>query len=466
MAGAYVGARLRQLREERRLTQVELAKLLAISPSYLNQLEHNSRPLTVAVLLRISDVFGVDATFFAAQDTTRLVAEVNEVMLDGGINLGLDPGEVTDLVTRQPKLAQALVTLHRKHQHALEQLSQLSVVGSAPLMPHEQVRDFFYSNSYIDEIDRLAEDLVSQLDARRGNVLAQLADRLSTRHSVRVLEGDELKVGALHRYDPDSRVLAVSTSLRPSQKAFRFARQLALLEHSDRLEAVADSAGLAGGDVHQLMTVGLANYFAAAVVLPYETFRATAEQFRYDIERLSAHFDVSFETVCHRLSTLQRPRSRGVPFSFVRVDRAGNVSKRISATPFHFSRTGGTCPLWNVYEAFASPGKVLVQTASMPDGGHYLWVARTVTRNPGRYGAPSKTFAVGLGCETRHAARLVYSAGFDLDDRDAATPIGMGCKMCERPNCAQRAFPPLGRPLTVDQNRTTFVPYPVATAAR
>jgi predicted transcriptional regulator len=171
---------------------------------------------------------------------------------------------------------------------------------------------------------------------------------------------------------------------------------------------------------------------------------------------------MSFETVCHRLSTLQRPRARGVPFSFVRVDRAGNVSKRLSATPFHFSRTGGTCPLWNVYEAFASPGKILTQIASMPDGHQYLWVARTVTRSPGRYGEPSKTFAIGLGCETRHASRVVYSAGLDIEDLEAATPIGMGCKMCERPACAQRAFPPLGRPLKVDQNRTTFIPYPVA----
>ena len=198
------------------------------------------------------------------------------------------------------------------------------------------------------------------------------------------------------------------------------------------------------------------------MILPYERFRSTAEDYRYDVERLATQFEVSFETVCHRLSTLQRPRARGVPFSFVRVDRAGNVSKRLSATPFHFSRTGGTCPLWNVYEAFASPGKVLTQLASMPDGRHYLWVARTITRSPGRYGAPSKMFAVGLGCETRHAGRLVYSAGLDLTDRESATPIGMGCKMCERPACAQRAFPPLGRALAVDQNRTTFAAYPVA----
>jgi XRE family transcriptional regulator, fatty acid utilization regulator len=462
MQSAYVGGRLRQLREDRKLNQAELAKVLQISPSYLNQLEHNSRPLTVPVLLRISEAFGVDASFFAPQDTTRLLAELSEVLLDDDLDARVSGPELGGFVAAQPRLAQAVVTMHRRYRHALEQLGQLNSDGAAPLMPHEQVRDYFYSNTYIAALDVAAEKLASEFGSRRHDLRGALADRLRERHRIRVIERDQHSLGALHRFDPESAVLAVSTNLRPNQQAFRFARQLALLEFEEVLTTAADEAGLVSADAHALMIIGLANYFAAATILPYERFRATAEEYRYDIERLATQFEVSFETVCHRLSTLQRPRARGVPFSFVRVDRAGNVSKRLSATPFHFSRTGGTCPLWNVYEAFASPGKVLTQLASMPDGRHYLWVARTVTRSPGRYGSPSKMFAVGLGCETRHAGRLVYSAGLDLDDRDSATPIGMGCKMCERPACAQRAFPPLGRTLAVDQNRTTFAPYPVA----
>jgi predicted transcriptional regulator/transcriptional regulator with XRE-family HTH domain len=462
MESAFVGGRLRQLREERRLNQAELAKALQISPSYLNQLEHNSRPLTVPVLLRISEVFGVDASFFAPQDTTRLVAELGEVLLDDEFDAKVSSQELGSFVSSQPGLAQAVVTMHRRYRHALEQLGQLSADGSAPLMPHEQVRDFFYSNLYIGVLDDPAEKLAAEFGPRRVDVRDSLVSRLREQHQVRVVERDYQSLAALHRFDPDTGVLAVAANLRPNQQAFRLARQLALLEFGPVLTAVADEAGLVSQDAHALAIIGLANYFAAAVILPYERFRSTAEDYRYDVERLAAQFEVSFETVCHRLSTLQRPRARGVPFSFVRVDRAGNVSKRLSATPFHFSRTGGTCPLWNVYEAFASPGKVLTQLASMPDGRHYLWVARTITRSPGRYGAPSKMFAVGLGCETRHAGRLVYSAGLDLTDRESATPIGMGCKMCERPSCAQRAFPPLGRALAVDQNRTTFAAYPVA----
>lgn len=463
MSTAFVGARLRQLRDERGLNQVELAKVLSISASYLNQLEHNTRPLTVPVLLRISEVFGVDASFFAPQDTNRLLAEVSEVLLDKDLGIEANPREVAELVAAQPKLAEALVVLYRRHHLALDQLGQLSNDATASLMPHEQVRDFFYRHTYLDELDRSAEALSTELGPHHRQLLPALARRLSERHDVAVVEHDD-PADALHQYDPNTRVLTLATGLRPNQKAFRLARQVALLEHEPVLVDLSTSAGLGSDQAHELMITGLANYFAAAVVLPYTIFRTTAEEFRYDLERLSTRFEVGFETVCHRLSTLQRPRSRAVPFSFVRVDRAGNVSKRLSATPFHFSSTGSTCPLWNVYEAFAAPGKVLVQVAAMPDGHRYLWVARTVTHSARRYGAPAKTFAVGLGCEARHAGRLVYSTGIDLDDRSAATPIGTGCKMCERTDCAQRAFPPLGRQLAADPNRSTFVPYPVSPA--
>jgi predicted transcriptional regulator len=163
--------------------------------------------------------------------------------------------------------------------------------------------------------------------------------------------------------------------------------------------------------------------------------------------------------VAHRLSTLQRPGARGVPFFFVRVDRAGNISKRQSATDFHFSRVGGSCPLWNVYDAFAYPAQIRTQLAQMPDGRRYLWVARTVSRRNGGFRTPAKTFAVGLGCDLRHAGRLVYSDGLDLDNPTALTPIGPGCKVCDRPGCAQRAFPAVGKPLDVSPHRTRFVPY-------
>jgi hypothetical protein len=196
--------------------------------------------------------------------------------------------------------------------------------------------------------------------------------------------------------------------------------------------------------------------------MPYGLFREAAEKLRYDIGLLQERFGVGFEVACHRLSTLQRADARGVPFFFIRVDRAGNISKRQSATDFHFSRVGGTCPLWNVYEAFAQPGRVLRQLAQMPDGRTYLWIARTVSREHRGYLAPSKTFAIALGCDVRHAGRLVYSNGLDLDDPSAPTPIGAGCKVCERVACPQRALPPIGGKIVVDENERRLEPYSAA----
>ncbi|MEV8100279.1 short-chain fatty acyl-CoA regulator family protein [Kitasatospora sp. NPDC085879] len=461
MGKAFAGARLRRLREERGLSQAATARLLDLSPSYLNQLEHDARPLTVPVLLRLTEAFGVDAGWFAPPETARLTAELRDSLGEETAAGRITPGDLDEVAARLPAVARLLMDLNRERRAVAEQLAVLAGErgpAADTLTPHEQVREFFYRRrNYLHELDTAAEELAGATGLRRGGVREVLAERLTARHGVRLTTGGD----HLHRYDPHTRVLHLSDRLRPGQQAFRMATQLAYLEHDRLLSELAAQDSTEGSAARSLTRIGLANYFAAALVLPYTAFHAEAERSRYDIEHLADHFGVGYETVCHRLSTLQRPRLRGVPFSFVRVDRAGNVSKRQSATDFHFSRTGGTCPLWNVYEAFAAPGRVHVQITAMPDGRRHLWTARTVSRSPGGWGRPGKTFAVGLGCELRHAARLVYSAGLDLGDEAAATPIGLGCKVCERPACPQRAAPAIGRPLAVDEHTSTFVPYPV-----
>ncbi|MFY1632795.1 short-chain fatty acyl-CoA regulator family protein [Solwaraspora sp. WMMB335] len=459
MSKTFAGARLRRMREGRGLSQTELARRLNISPSYLNQIEHDSRPLTVAVLMRITELFGVDPTSFAPHDTPRLVAGLREAL---GSRAGV--GDLTELASRLPEVAEAVIDLHRRCQQTGEQLAEL--VGDRDLVghsPHDQVTEFFYRRqNYVPDLDEAAERLAGRIGLRRGEARAALQDRLAQLHGVRISrdEADSLG-GELHRYRPQTRTLHLSTSLRAGQEAIRMAAQIALLEFADVIDEIIEEEQFDDIQTQILTRVGLANYFAAALILPYEQFLTTAEGRRYDIDLLTEHFSMGWETVCHRLSTLQRPRMRGVPFSFVRVDRAGNMSKRQSATGFPFSRTGGTCPLWNVYEAFSSPGRVVTQIAAMPDGQRYLWIARTIIRHHGGYGQPGKAYAIGLGCEIRHAGRLVYSAGMDLQAADAATPIGPGCKTCERMTCPQRAAPPISRQLDVDENRSTFVPYPL-----
>ncbi|MGB0961208.1 MAG: acetate metabolism transcriptional regulator RamB [Mycobacterium sp.] len=479
MARTFVGARVRQLRSERGFSQAALAQMLEISPSYLNQIEHDVRPLTVAVLLRITEAFGVDATFFASQDDTRLIAELREVIMDRDLDVTVDPTEVAGMVGAHPALARAMVNLHRRYQLVTTQLAAATEdrfnAGSAGAegsgfspgsgsitMPHEEVRDYFYQRqNYLHELDTAAEGLTAGMRIQRGDLVGDLADRLRIVHGVRIVRRIDLDQGVLHRFDPGSKTLEISAHLSSGQTAFRMAAELAYLECGELIDKRVDEGHFTSAESQRLARLGLANYFAAATVLPYGQFHEVAEKFRYDVERLSAYYSTSYETICHRLSTLQRPSMRGVPFSFVRVDRAGNMSKRQSATGFHFSSSGGTCPLWNVYETFANPGKILVQLAEMPDGRSYMWVARTVERRASRYGQPGKTFAIGLGCELRHAQRLVYSEGLDLVGAPnvPTAPIGAGCRVCERDNCPQRAFPALGRALDIDEHRSTVSPY-------
>lgn len=469
MSKTFVGSRVRQLRNERGFSQAALAQLLEISPSYLNQIEHDVRPLTVAVLLRITEVFGVDATFFSSQDDTRLVAELREVTMDRDLDISVDPTEVAEMVSAHPSLARAMVNLHRRYRITTAQLaaateerySDGSGTGSIT-MPHEEVRDYFYQRqNYLHELDAAAEDLTIQMRLHHGDLRSELTRRLTEVHGVRITRRIDLGDTVLHRFDPATKTLEISNHLASGHQVFKMAAELAYLEFGDLIDAMVTDGKFTSDESRTLARLGLANYFAAAAVLPYRQFHDVAENFRYDVERLSAFYSVSYETIAHRLSTLQRPSMRGVPFSFIRVDRAGNMSKRQSATGFHFSSSGGTCPLWNVYETFANPGKILVQIAQMPDGRNYMWVARTVERRAARYGQPGKTFAIGLGCELRHAHRLVYSEGLDLsgDPNIAATPIGAGCRVCERDNCPQRAFPALGRALDLDEHRSTVSPY-------
>ncbi|WP_299573393.1 acetate metabolism transcriptional regulator RamB [uncultured Williamsia sp.] len=467
MGRTYVGSRVRALRSDRGLSQVSLAQTLGISPSYLNQIEHDARPLTDPVLVKISEAFGLDAEFFDSQDDVRLVAEVREVLMDPDVEASGDLGATAaDVVRTHPEIARAMVSLHRRYRTTTDQLAAVtddrgdgSMRGSITA-PHEEVRDFFYRrHNYLHELDTAAEDMTTRMRMHSGDVRREIFDRIETVHGINIVRRVDMGDTLLHRYDPEGRRLEISRHLSAGQRTFKLATELAYLEFGDLMDRLADEGNFTSDEARSLARLGLANYAAAAMVLPYGQFHGAAEDFRYDIERLSAFYQVSYETICHRLSTLQRPDLRGVPFSFVRVDRAGNMSKRQSATGFHFSSSGGTCPLWNVYETFASPGKILTQIAQMPDGRDYLWVARTVERRAARYGQPGKTFAIGLGCELRHAGRLVYADGLEIGPQARVTPIGAGCRVCERSNCAQRAFPALGAPLQISEHRSTISPY-------
>jgi predicted transcriptional regulator/transcriptional regulator with XRE-family HTH domain len=466
VAKTFAGARLRRLREDHGLTQVALARALGLSTSYVNQLENDQRPITVPVLLTLTERFDLPTQYFAPESDARLVADLREIFAEGPATAG----QIEELVARMPAVGQTLVNLQRRLHDATADLEALHgranadvSAGPSQPMPFEEVRDFFYDRkNYIGDLDVAAEELFNQNRLQTGGLDSQLAELVRDKLGVTVVidHGQVLKPNAKRLFRAESKTLYLARWLHPGQRAFQLATQIALLTQAELITGIIAGDDQLSDDARGVARIGLANYFAGALLLPYQRFLEAAEGMRYDIDQLARRFEVGFETVCHRLSTLQRPSARGVPFIFVRADSAGNISKRQSATAFHFSRVGGNCPLWVVHHAFSRPGQFMTQIAQMPDERTYFWIARTTTTEPSRYLGPDKSFAIGLGCDVAHADKLIYSVGIDLTGAEAIVPIGAGCKICDRPACPQRAFPYLGHPVHVDPHSSTDLPYP------
>src|SRR5262249_53437901 len=283
-------------------------------------------------------------------------------------------------------------------------------------------------------LEQAAESLRDELNVTAEGLYAALVARLREKHSIvtRIMPVDVMRE-TLRRFDRHRRQLLISELVDGSARTFQLAFQIGLAECAPPLETIAGRAGALADTPRLLYRITLANYFAAAVMMPYQAFLSAAETLSYDIHVLAQRFNAGFEQVCHRLTTLQRPNGRGIPFFMLRVDNAGNVSKRFSSGTFPFSKFGGTCPLWNVHSTFDTPDRLLKQVIELPDGTRYFSIAQMVRRPVAPHPLPQPRFAIGLGCEIRHAARLVYAAGMDLDKAEG-TPIGVNCRLCEPAN--------------------------------
>lgn len=463
----YIGPRIRLLREQQALTLDKCARRLGLSPSYLSQIESNQRPVTARVIIALSRAFGVSPAEFAVDDESRLIADLREATAD--LELGeASPGlpELRLAATTTPAIARQFIALHRAYRGLGERLKHLdetmgirSQDGPETVTPYQEVRDFFhYRDNYIHELDLAAEALANELGiGSERNTSAALETLLFKRFGVSVSRIAGTDPALVRRYDPNRRMLFMPPDLAAPTQTFQLAVQLADLAFDDVVTALLSNAELKSHSALDVARVGLANYAAGALLMPYRQFAATAMELRHDIEQLQRRYSASFEQICHRLSTLQRPEARGIPFYFVRVDQAGNITKRHSSTRFQFARFGGACPLWNVHEAFGHPGQILVQLAEMPDGIRYLCIGRAIVKRSGSYLQPNRHYAVGLGCETTHAAQLVYSEGISLTG--PAVRIGVSCRICERTDCVQRAFPPVDRGIVVPANQRRVVPY-------
>lgn len=467
------------MRKARGLTQVELARRLGISASYLNLIEHQQRSLTASLLLRLAKEFEVELSAFDAEDA--LLPDLAEVLTDPVFGDGPPTqAELQGLVDASPELARRLVKLFRAYREASRSADELAgriyddhqeVGPTATVLATEEVSDFIQrEGNYFDVLERKADALRSALglptedDAAvtrsRGLLEPRLVEYMRTRLGIEVeLHGQRKRPLTLRRYDVETKRLSLAEVLPDSTRTFQVAAQYALIEHDELLSELARHRVLASVGGVRLARMVLANYFASAVQMPYAAVRKAAVRERYDIELLGQRFGASFEQVCHRLTSLRRPSDEGIPFHMIRVDIAGNISKRFSASGIRFARFAGACPRWNVFRAFLSPGVIRVQTSVMPDGQFFFCVARTVQRAHGDYRVPRTIQAIGLGCKAEHAREMIYSDGVDVDAVDGAMPIGITCRLCERTDCEQRAFPSIRSGAPIDEHYRGPSPY-------
>jgi len=457
MARALIGRTVRRLRTERALSQQALATRLGISPSYLNLIEHDQRAVTASLLIKLTEALRVDLAALSGSTERQLEIGLREVFADP--LLGIEPvaeAELAQLAGAAPNAARGVLALYRAWRVAREDAGGIALPsGRRVLLPNEEARDFFDEHvNHFPELESAAEQIAGEMAASPHEMNHAIAERLRRMHGLSVTV--QPLSGALRRYDPAARSLVLSEALPRESRGFQMAFQLALLEAREAVEHVIRAAEPSSPEAAMLIRVGLLNYVAGALLMPYAAFLAAAQAVRHDVETMAARFGVSYEQVCQRLSAMQRPGARGVPFFFLRVDPAGNVSKRFSAAGFPFARYGGSCPRWIVHTAFARPDVVQVQVAELPEGDAFLCFARTVTR-PMQWGEPRPTHVVAMGCVLTYAPDLVYADGIDL--ARARVGIGLSCRLCDRPDCRSRAFPPLEHRLALDPLTTSASPY-------
>ncbi len=457
MAAPLIGRTVRRLRGEQALTQQALAARLGISASYLNLIEHEQRPVTASLLIKLAETLRVDLAALSGSQERQLETGLREVFADPLLDQPVPAADLAALATSSPAASRAVLALYRAWKVAREESSGMALPsGRRILLPNEEARDAFHERSnHFAEIEAASEAIGAHLPDTPAERDHAVAERLRRLHGLRIHTGP--LEGALRRYDPAARSLALSEQLPRESQAFHLAFQLVLLEAREPIEALVAVIAPSSGEAGSLIRLGLLNYAAAAVLMPYERFRTAAADLRHDVEALAARFGVSFEQACHRLSSLQRPGARGVPYFFLRVDPAGNVSKRFSAAGFPFARFGGSCPRWVVHAAFAQPGRIHVQVAALPDGAAFLCFARCVVGRAASWGEPPPTHVVAMGCDLGHADQVAYADGIDL--ARAAVGIGLSCRLCDRQACRSRAFPPLEHRLALDPLLGSDSPY-------
>lgn len=457
----FIGPKVRELRVKRGFTQADFSALLGVSPSYINLIERNQRSASLRFLISLSDNLGVDWRELTQSSDDLSLGDLREITQDPAF--GATPVDIEELRTaieRVPNFTRGMLAIFKTYRSYGELIASQNealsdVQGSSPLSSEQPVHDFFRENqNYFDDLDLSAQDLRSELSIDRDEAFSQLKNYLSKRHGIKVRPiPEDILESSLRFYDRHKKEIYLSDGLDHINKVFQLVHLIALLDFPDLMAESVSASKIEDEKIAARCRVELANYFAAAFLMPYDEFLDAAQAFFYDIEKLAARFAVSYEQVCHRLTTLQRPGKSGVPFFFLRVDKGGNVAKRFNATPIQLARFGGACPRLDVHYSLRIPGRILTQAVRMPDNSKYLTINRTVDRPSSRFSNEDKRLAVALGCPIEYAEKLIYGQQIDLGPKGPVTDVGVNCRLCPRHNCDQRAHQPFHQNLSIDEDR-------------
>ncbi len=448
MQKTFIGPHLRRLRTDRGETQTAMAKALGISPAYVNLLESNQRSVSVTVLLRLFDAYGVDWRDIAEDEGSTRLADLRAIVQDP-IFEGARPdlAQLRAALVHCPSLAGAFLRLHQSYQSATDQLLSISESGAGEARelvasrPEAAVHNFFRRNrNHFRELEDASETFWRDDAPETDEIYSYLKLRLKRTLgiAVRVVPVADLPQ-SLRRYDERAGEILLSQALDHPNRVFQLVHMFGLLTLDAVLDGLLTRSDIAAPREQGRCRVELANYYAAAVLMPYDAYLAEARDSKYDFDHLATRFGVSFEQACHRATTLQREGAQGVPFFFLRIDKAGNVTKRFNATDFHLAEFGGACPRLDIHTSFRMPGRIVPQFVEMPDASQYFVVSRTVERPAFERHAQDNRLAVAMGCTVEHAPQIGYAEAFQLAGA-WMTPIGINCRVCPRANCDQRAY--------------------------
>lgn len=460
MTKTLVGPQLRQLRRAHNQTQADMAARLGVSASYINLLENNQRSLSVKVLLALSDSYGVAWQELINDNDVTQLADLRTTVRDPIFAEDRpDLQELRAALDHAPKLVGQFLQLHRNYRSLLGRIQQMDQQGAIPDMiassPEAVIYDLFRQHAnHFPTLEDAADKARAAVGGRPDDIYANLKRYLHDDHGIEVeLVGIDAMSAALRIFDEARGHVQLSEAFDQINRNFQLVCVLALVSCNDLIEALISKAGDIPEATRARCKVELANYFAAAFMMPYGPFLAQAERTGYDIEHIAATFGVSYEMACHRLTTLQRSGAQGVPFFFLRLDRAGNVTKRFNATPFSLADKGGACPVWNIHSAFAAPDTIIPQFVELPDAGQFFTFSRTTGRPVTSRHTQDRRRVVTLGCERIHAERIGYAQMLRVVDDATIAKIGINCHICPRQACSQRAHEPMHLNLRIDANR-------------